>query len=253
MKEADLQLIEAYLEGRLDTNEAAEFEQRLAQDSELAAQLQLRQQMEAHLLHRAELPAFKEKLNTIGKDFFEHPPAVPYEANPEKQASKSWWILAALLLLGLLGYLAFFYFQPSQLQPDELYNKAIAARMELQLTQKSGTNELPVLDLQNAYNQGRFQEALPLLDLYLTANPTDNAVYLAKGISLLETGQINEAQHIFEKLQTGASLYQDAGTWYLALSYLKMKDLSEAKKALHAIPTSSTYYAQSRDLLRGLE
>jgi len=210
--------------------------------------------MEAHLLHRAELPAFKEKLETIGKDFFEQPPPEKPKVSQEKQPAKIWWILGALLLLALLGYLAFYLFQQnSQPQPDELYNNAIAARMELELAQKSTNNQLPLLDLQNAYNQGRFQEALPLIEAYLEANPTDNAVQLAKGLSLLETGQITKAQRIFEQLQTGASLYQDTGTWYLALSYLKTQDLRRTKEILRTIPSSSTYYARSQDLLRALK
>ena len=73
-----------------------------------------------------------------------------------------------------------------------------------------------------------------------------------RGICLLELDRAAEARGVFEPLAIGASAFQEDAVWYVALSYLKEKNVEACKAALRKIDSGSIHYKAAQEILKGL-
>ena len=243
MNAEDQLLIDKYLDGDLTPEELATFKQRLENEPALLEAVKLQQSMLGHLEQLNTLPAFQQNLEKIGANYFQDP--------KHKKGKNIWWIallIAALVIIGLLYLLGFL--SQKTTDPQEIYQQ-VAQHQALEIVDKSGDSLNLIPAIEEAYNSGNYNEVLSKLDEYLAMNPDDNLVLLSKGIALLETNAIKEAQAIFDNIQQGQSLYQTDAQWYYALSFLKAGDLDTAKDLLQSIPESSPYYEKARLVVSG--
>ena len=85
-----------------------------------------------------------------------------------------------------------------------------------------------------------------------------SAVQVYLGISLLGSGQAKEAAEVLERhlASTGGKpLFEEDAQWYLALAWLKMGDVEQARKQLSGISENPTHPRQSAaaDILQQLK
>ncbi|MCB0707264.1 MAG: hypothetical protein KDC34_18230 [Saprospiraceae bacterium] len=239
MKEHYTDLIERFLWGELSEKELGELEQLRQTDSEFAATLAEEEELKDFLSRQEARENILNNTKELGQTFF-----------VEKKSTRLRWIyglsVAAAVLIGISLLTWIWAFPPST---QELY-QAYAVHYPLELTERSSDQDLR--NLEEAFNSGAYEKAIPLQEAYLIENPDDNEGKLYLGISYLETGKAEDALAIFEALASGTSLYKEEGTWYKALTYLKMEQPEKAKSTLKEIPRESRRYAAARKLSRKL-
>lgn len=118
----------------------------------------------------------------------------------------------------------------------------------------SEIDNLLLIDGLNLYSHGKYAEALTKFNQISEASQRSVSVFSA--ISLIETGKAKQSVQLLESAISdygeGWEYYQDA-QWYLALAYLKSKQMKEAEKILSCIVSSDKFYMkQASDLLEQL-
>ncbi|AFM04877.1 hypothetical protein Fleli_2512 [Bernardetia litoralis DSM 6794] len=120
--------------------------------------------------------------------------------------------------------------------------------------QKSSTELLS--DAMQSYENKKYTEANLLFDSYLIANPTNAQALYFGGMSYYDNDNYSKSIPLLEKflIQKSNILYQknhQDAEWYLANSYLKVKQKQKAKTILQKIAKSNSKYSnQAKSLLK---
>ena len=112
------------------------------------------------------------------------------------------------------------------------------------------TSHILTKELQEAYNSGDYEKALPLIEDYLKEAPKDMDVLLAKGISLSELERYAEAHEAFDYIASLKPRVQKQ-KWYDAICYLKEGNKSQATVLLEELVNAKAY--QSSEAAKLLE
>ncbi len=88
-----------------------------------------------------------------------------------------------------------------------------------------------------AYNQRNYTEAISKLNGVTSAQ----AIFL-KGLSHLYTGEYQLAVDEFKNKILIKSRFEEQSRWYLAVSYLKMREMEKSRKVLEVIVSKTTHY-----------
>ncbi len=237
------QLLQDYLDGKLDPEATIAFEQRIASDPGLSEEVRLLRQMrDTYKPEDEQVIALRQTLKEVRT---EQPTGGAVKTHDLPRRNFRWLGLAAALLL----LVSFFFLLPRFSGPTDLY-ATYADHAPLSLTTKSGSTDQIAAQLQAAFNEGDYQKALPLSETYLTQVPNAYDVMLARGISQLELGQYREAIDAFNKLQQ-VDLRINKASWYLAMTYLKMGKKDMAKNLLEAIVAEKGYNFERAKVLLG--
>ncbi|PTM15192.1 MAG: hypothetical protein DA408_00810 [Bacteroidetes bacterium] len=237
----DYRLIDAYLQKELPPDQLPAFQQRLASDATFAAELALRQNMNNYLRTQAHQHQLEEKMATLGPTYFGE------RAANLRHLNARYWIMG--LVAAVVAVLLVVW---NPLRQPDLYHE-FAQHQPLNLTEKSTAGQLAAA-AEASFNAGNYEAAYRQLTTYLQETPADNQARLALGIAALETDRVPEAQAIFTAVAAGDSVFRSYGTWYLALSYLKVDAKTAAKATLEKIPTTDPDFgARAIELRRALE
>ena len=233
-------LFENYLSNELSAEEKANFEKQLAEDPELASAFEIFKDLNLHLVNKfgnqEELKAFKKNLKSISKEHFK-------TKKPKVVAFKPWQYAIAASVAILVGLFVFQNINPSF---DDYNNPEMATFIE-----RGDVNENLKL-AQDAFNAQKYKTAIPYFEAVLKANKSPEIQYFY-AVSLLEDNQFQKAETNLSELKTGASIYKDKATWYLALSKLKQEDYKSCKEILQTIPDDFEDYDQVQELLNELD
>lgn len=240
MNEQDYILIEQYLGGDLPPEQITAVEQLAADNAEFAAALADRRQLNGHLRATAGEEALRPTLSTLGDKYFR----AEGEAAVRPMNSRRWMyglIAAAMIALAVLVV-------GPWLSPAGTYEQ-FAQHEPLSITERNnGPGASSAAE--EAYNAGRYSDAVPLLEGYLEQQEGNEQARLALGVSLLETGRDQEAISIFKSIATGQSTLAPYGNWYLALAAVKRGDNAGAEAYLDLIPPSDGYLTGKAKALR---
>lgn len=233
-------LFENYLSNELSAEEKANFEKQLAEDPELASAFEIFKDLNLHLGNKfgnqEELKAFKKNLKSISKEHFK-------TKKPKVVAFKPWQYAIAASVAILVGLFVFQNINPSF---DDYNNPEMATFIE-----RGDVNENLKL-AQDAFNAQKYKTAIPYFEAVLKENKSPEIQYFY-AVSLLEDNQFQKAETNLSELKTGASIYKDKATWYLALSKLKQEDYKSCKEILQTIPDDFEDYDQVQELLNELD
>ncbi len=233
-------LFENYLSNELSAEEKANFEKQLAEDPELASAFEIFKDLNLHLVNKfgnqEELKAFKKNLKSISKEHFK-------TKKPKVVAFKPWQYAIAASVAILVGLFVFQNINPSF---DDYNNPEMATFIE-----RGDVNENLKL-AQDAFNAQKYKTAIPYFEAVLKENKSPEIQYFY-AVSLLEDNQFQKAETNLSELKTGASIYKDKATWYLALSKLKQEDYKSCKEILQTIPDDFEDYDQVQELLNELD
>ncbi len=103
------------------------------------------------------------------------------------------------------------------------------------------------------FNQGKYEEALPLLKEQAAARPNDATVHFFYGLNLVKTEQYSKALPVLEALLTGQSAYKEDAAFFAALAAYKSGKNDLARKYAKLIPESNDYYKNAAQLLKKLK
>lgn len=105
-------------------------------------------------------------------------------------------------------------------------------------------------DAMAAYELENYAEAKEKLDRFLEDTPEHEAANLYFGISAILSGEAETAiLHLQKASGSKDTRIADAARWYLALSYLKLNKIKEAKELLQTIRQGGGYFAPPADSL----
>ena len=243
-REIPYDLFEEYLQGVLEGEALEKFELQLKQDDFLKQELELYKSVRTAQNNTA-LDEFENLLTSVQNEYNEQEDS--HSNNTKLRTIPLWrWAAVGLLLLGS-GYLLMNNF--SKPTPETLY--AEYAKHEFNFQELSGATDL--MEIQNNLKSENYQPAISLMDEYLNIHPNAADVKLAKGIALLESNQFESAKNTFTSLAAEHLLFQSEANWYLALSYLKEKNIAESLSFLNKIPSSSSRFSDAQKLSNALK
>ena len=238
MEEETYLSIDRFLSSEMQGDERLAFEERLKRDGNLAEKLEL---------YRSASEILSVKFKREEKEaMFKHNLA---KIVAEKTAIKegkviklNWYALAAAASVALLC-LVLFYTKLSKPDYDEFANYE-----SITLVERGDENETK-LQAQRAFNHHDYKFAVILFNKLLEGGDENAELELYKGIALLESDRINEANEMFYKVRNSKSIYKDRATWMLALSALKQKNYKKCESFLKEIPAGSAEYDNAQQLL----
>jgi len=103
------------------------------------------------------------------------------------------------------------------------------------------------------YEKEDYFGAVKMYEKLVAANPDNIKNNLFYAISLMATNQPKKAIDILSKITTSEEFHFDIN-WYLALAYLKSKDLQNAQVYFQIIAKDDNYYqVQAKAILEKLD
>lgn len=219
--------IEDFLANRLSTEDHSAFAKEITINPKLQLEVE-RHRVLRDVLRDKKTLNFKRNLQSIQQEFYEE----ENEGSVERQKSffKYWKIAAVgILLLGISGTVWY------NLTPkDTMQDVYIAYYTPYPITSdiRSQTEEDWKTIVQE-YAMGNYNKVVSVFETLNTIPLTDE-MRLCIGNSYLQIHQEQKAIELFMGIPNDSGFYED-GLWYLALTYVKMKDSKNATAILERI------------------
>ncbi|PTS93043.1 hypothetical protein DBR27_18970 [Flavobacterium sp. HMWF030] len=240
MNEERYILFDQYLQGEMTVEEKNSFEKQLSEDHEMASEFETFKDVQLQLKNKFEYDeereVFKANLTSISDKHFN-------VSKPKVVLMKPWYYAAAASIIILFGLFFFDYNNPTF---DDYNNPETASFVE------RGDSDTNLIEAQAAFNDGKYDVAIPLFEAILKVNNTPEIQYFY-GVSLLEESKYPKAEIIFNELIAGTSVYKEKAKWSLALSKLKQKKYKQCKEILQTISQDYENYDDVEQLLDELD
>ncbi len=246
MKEHMENQIDAYLLGRMQSDELKEFENRLLRDKELAQGVETRRQLLQYIDTIGEA-ALKNRVQAVHQSAKK-----TLSTNRTHKTVRFLKYAAAVLTLITASYFLMRSFAPKQNIYDTYYQA-----YDLSFgTREEGSSDDEVLTLAGRlYSNGNYVEALQQFNA-LPDSLINAKINLAKGISYLESSQYSNAIATLQLLIDAKDpVYEGHARWYQAMTYIKSNKRTEAKILLQQIAAESESFnqQQAKEILNLLE
>lgn len=221
--QATFEQIEQYLLGQMDTAAHASFEQLMATDPALRAEVDLQQKLQATL----EAGTFLAEQATA-----ESAATAPA---PVRKLSRRWLYAAAAVLVLAIGATWWLQRAPAY---GQLYAKYYQADPGLPVTMGSADSATYVFyDAMISYKEGNFSLAAERWQQLATRTGTTDTLQYYIGMARLNNGQTEESRQLLQPVANNQrSVFKEQAAWYLALSYLSTGDKPAAIRWLRRLP-----------------
>ncbi len=259
--------IEAYLEGSLNQVDVRKFEQQMADDPALAAEVTLWQQIDTAIgesdvadfqaMVYAEKGAFFEAIAEHETSMSSAPSQTSSKVSPQigGWSRRVWAIAASVLILAFSALLILKMPSNKEANHEELYAQYFDT-YDLSESLRSMDEDSSNADLTQAlsqYKSGDFAAAAQSFQKLVANSPQDDALLFSLASTYLNQTppRLAEAKQRFQKIvKANASFYVPQAQWYLALIALKKGKLEEAKGLLEKVIQSGDDSAKkSKELL----
>ncbi|MCF8364321.1 MAG: tetratricopeptide repeat protein [Bacteroidales bacterium] len=243
-----LQPIEQYLEGGLKGNELKDFEKSLETDPELAATVKDYKMAvkSIDLYGRNEL---KKRLRKIHHD----------EISGKNILVRRQLLKIAAIFIGFLIVSGPFLYNHFYGQPkyQNLYEQNFTIYPDILSQRGEAIPENLMLDeAMSYYKNNDFENASVLFEALDSSDlPIEDAIIFYRGISYLGEGNPEKASGIFKIIISDTkNPFRKQAEWYLALSFINLKQPVEAKSLLEEIVKNKSWnHAKAYLLLEELE
>ncbi|MCC7507617.1 MAG: tetratricopeptide repeat protein [Saprospiraceae bacterium] len=244
--------IEDYLDDTLSPADRAAFEAELAADAELAAALEVvreaRERLSRQWAGEAADTALHATLRQVGAQHFGASEPAATQTNRPWIVRRWPALAAAAAIAGLLIWLGW----PAGNTDARLYAQYKTYPKAGFVTRGGGPDQAELANATAAFNQGRYQDALPVLEQQAAAYPDDLEARFFLALCLIETGRTADGRAQLEQISAAPNAWASDARWQLALSYLKEKDRSRCQELLSGIPPDDAHYEQAQQLLAKL-
>ena len=241
--EEHIELIEAYLGGRLNGQALATFQQRHQDDPEFDREVTDYTQI-INQIRTSHETDFFNKLKRWESEIGSRPEAKVISIRT------IFSIAASVLVLAIAGVYVFWNGQAGHEQLFQEYFQPY----ENVISERSGKNDHQQKGME-LYDQKKYDEAIIQLKLAAIEDSDNPSVKCYLGIAYLAGGHTQEAKKIFEAMvHDDHSLFKQVAEWNLAMTYLKLDNITALKKILEGIVQQNDhlYQANAADLLRKL-
>ncbi|RMG66613.1 MAG: hypothetical protein D6722_14645 [Bacteroidetes bacterium] len=245
MEHGDLILterIEAYLDGELSQEARVHFEQEVAADEALAAEVQLHRDTR-QLLRLQSYRHYKAQLQALDAE-------TPVRRLVVSRRNFLWSAAAVLLLLVIGSYL----WVSISYRHEALAQQAFSPYRDITVLRGEypGRDSL-LATAMAAYGAGDYALAVGQFESVLDMSPDYAVAQLYMGISLLGIGEAARSQNWLRKAMASERLSEVAG-WYLGLALVQAGNLDEARAHLEALSQdpAHSYGDQAQALLAKL-
>jgi len=255
-----------YINNELTGEALLEFEQLLASDPLLVKELHFHQKVDQTLMakkinNKEEIKAlfqqFGEKYiinhteTEIEAKVVEMKPNTSSDHKPltvEKSNSGVLRWLAPVIGLAAAALLIF-YIGLGEVDPKQLAEQHFEPTTVDFISRSGETNDLTIA--QQAFDSQDYHKALSLFSKY----PDNTQAQIAKGSCEFVLNKPQKARDTFQQLANKNidKNIKVQAQWYLALSYLKLDNVSQAKINLQLIPSNSNYFEASKSIIEKLE
>ena len=211
------ELIAKYFEKTLSNTEKTKFEAELLKNEGFKQEFEFQKELKK-AIEVSERQSIKANLQK-----FEKPKVIPFQL-------KRFYPYAAILVLFICLW---FIFKNSQ-NPQDLYSDYFSMYPNVvePISRSSVENSLKQEAFQN-YELGKFNEALLDFDVLLTSdNPDKNIINIYKANIYLNLNNPEKAIALLKKNLLESNQWRDKSLWYMALAYLKLENLEQAKETL---------------------
>lgn len=233
-------LIVRFFENTLSEEERQEFDRRMESDEDFKREVAFRKELK-EAITQDDRETIKQELQAL-----ENPIA----------RKKPWLWSAAASLLILVGISSFWFFGNQTLDTDDLFNTHFEPyRNVVQPIERGDASEDTRTQAFKAYEQGSYKDALNGFNT-LTKTSNDPIIQFYKANTFLELGETEKAITILESNMTLTDSLLEKHRWYLALAYMKVEKLEEAKKQLeHLLTNPNSEYKKeaAKNLLKELD
>lgn len=261
-----LKNIDKYLNNEMTSEEVIEFRKEVAENSALAEELKLQEDMRAAFskdqwfsssnvntaskqgdallsyLKSDEANTLKTKIGAVVKT-----------QGSSKNASKFWLLssAAAIVILLVTYYFLFLTPKPSY---QELYIQNIALE-ELPSLVSRGENNDNLVKGQLAFEEANYLQAINHFKTYFQTDSDNPVGHLYLGLAYLETGSYSKALNELDKLAVSNTLESKSADWYKAMIYLKMERENELIETLTKIASDTDNFKseKAKTLLRAFK
>jgi tetratricopeptide (TPR) repeat protein len=237
-------IINRYLDGEMNAEEVQAFEFQLKQDNNLQAELALLKDVNETLRMKLHPDQTEQGLaitmQDLKKEYFKSGARII-------PIRKFRWIMAAAAVV--ISFIVLTIWQPWR--QDDLYRQYASIEMPGMAERGIPVDSL-LKKARDNFNHKNFVAAIPIFDEVLKTDPQNSLVQFYYAISLLEIEKIEKARSQFTQIYNGTSLFRFDAAFYLALSYIKSGDKTNAVEWLKKIPAGTGYYDKATGLLKKL-
>ena len=224
-----------FLDGEMDQQEQAQWDQRLRVDADLQDQLHhLKLAREA-----VQLAGISAKVKGIHEAFVQQAPEAAETAPVvTRMYTRSWIRVAAAVTILIMLSAGWWLSQTS--------NKSIFADHYVDFSVSNSRNQGSLSAIEQAYSENEYDKVLALAGVA----PIQGADSLLAGIALLKTNQFDQAVQWLTAMQASAKFRDDA-SYYLAFAWLGKNEDKKALQILEAIhrDPAHLYHAAVTDAL----
>jgi tetratricopeptide (TPR) repeat protein len=250
MNQINYEMIGRYLEGELSGEELLAFETAIKNDPALAEEVRLYQrineEMKSHAQGLKEEQSLKQTLNKLNAEHF------GIEDNKVRKMNR-WWFAAAAAVAAAIVLFILRPFSGTSFKNEKVFAAYMKEVEPLPGVVRGNEKDTLLEKATDLYNRKQYKEALPLLREISTAKPGDAQVKLAAGICLLQTGQYDAADAIFNEIAGGDTIYQEEAVWYKALTALITNKREECYSLLQSLPAGSSKAEKAKELMKKIE
>ncbi|PHR13688.1 MAG: hypothetical protein COA40_03805 [Aequorivita sp.] len=220
------ELIDAYLLGSLDSDELAEFEERM----NLFPDLRQMVKDQKTLMQSVEETNLKDSLDDFHSEIKEDP--------EKKGMSRGWLALAASFLI--LISVSIWAVLNSGNSPEKVFAANFKPDPGLPTTMGTASDYEFYYGMVN-YKRKEYAEAINRWESLYAANPENDTVVYFLGVANLANGNPRQAEKYLQlaKKKTNSVFYEEVN-YYLALSLLKENKIEEAKTVLEKSESSAS-------------
>ncbi|MEM6765912.1 MAG: hypothetical protein AAF824_11580 [Bacteroidota bacterium] len=254
-----LEIIERYIEGKMDVGEQAAFETEMRQSTELNRDVDIYRKLMRGIRLAGAAPILaqieeweKEEKGEVGviKPLFSDKASSTVDLpSGNKRIFRTVAIAASIILFCAIVFLL----RPSTPSYEKLY------LINIELPQSSFSTMMSSGDLDtllgkvfNEVNKGEYELALVQLEDILKDYPNLDSALIARGYIYLRTDQTAKAISDFKKVIEQDGIVKPRAEWYLALSFLKDQNGEQATKVLEEIARNNghEYNTPAKEILK---
>lgn len=237
----DFTQIEDYLNGSLKGEEKKKFEKKLASDSSLVKEI---------VVHKAAIDIIKRNEELESKEYLQVLDEKITQENKRKNAVRVYGIAALLLVLIVL---LVFFSKPEEKPPELLYAEYFS-HYSVDVFLKRTEKKISIEEQALRYYEDKDYESALLLFNTLSPEKVNSYIRLSQGICYLEVEQLDSAVQSFSKVIKTQDEWSGIADWYLALAYLKNKNIKAAKSRFNKIVINESYKnKEAKKVLRDLD
>lgn len=243
-------LVEKYLDGKLNGDALLDFEKQLENDEALKKEMTLHQQI-SETLRGEKVHELRDVLKSVNQQW--QSPPVKVAAKPRRfRIGRIAAIAASVLFLFFTSQ----YFFSSGSQTNEALFADHFEPYQMILNQRTQNPKAPevgasVDEAVAAYLNKDYEASSLAFQKLQNETPAAVIFKFYTAISELSLGNANKAIPILEEISVDAPpIFAEQCQWYLALAYLKNGDRIKAKNKLAEIQRGAFKYEEAQELIR---